>query len=197
MKRKIWGMLLCMALCQPAWADDTGGADLPRTRMLLGGGLTTGGDELYRVTYADGHTDRVMAGGWIQVFVGVDHRLNAAYALQVTLGRHFDSTTRESHGEVTFSRIPLELLAYYYVHPQVRVGGGLRMVRDVWLRGSGVADSVQARYHHATGGLIEAEYLMDRSFGFKLRHVWESYKDQATGGWVRAPHLGLLVNFYF
>ena len=165
-------------------------------RFLLGGGFTFGGDKLVSATYTDGSSDSISAGGGLHIFGGVDYRLNDTISLQSTLGYHFDSTKQASNGSAKFSRIPLELLAYYHFNDAFRFGGGLRIVSSPKLEGGGIASNINTSFANTVGLVVEGEYLMGATFGIKVRHVSESYRPSG-GGTLNGDHFGVLANLYF
>lgn len=166
-------------------------------RFLLGAGLTFGGDTLATVSYIDGSSDSVTAGDGLVFYGGLDYRLDDAISLQGTLGYHFDSTKPATNGEVTFSRIPLELLAYYHINDAFRLGGGIRIVTGPKLEGSGIASSANWTFDNTVGMIIEGEYLLHRTFGIKLRHVSERYQPSGSPVSIDGSHFGVLANLYF
>lgn len=166
-------------------------------RFLLGAGLTFGGDTLATVNYADGSTDSITAGGGFMLYGGLDYRLDDAISLQGTLGVHLDTTKPASNGEVTFGRMPLELLAYYHLGDAFRLGGGMRIVTGAKLQGSGIAGNIYQKFDNTVGMVIEGEYLLHRSFGIKLRHVSEHYQESGSPVSHNGSHFGVLANLYF
>jgi hypothetical protein len=177
-------------------AEQASAASKPM-HVVLGGGVTGGGDTLYTAVYTDGSTDKVTAGGALQLYAGLDYRLSDAYSVQATLGLHLDTTKAASNGSVTFSRMPLEALGYYHVNNAFRVGAGLRLVTGAKLKGTGVGSAVDSSYDSTIGVIIEGEYMFDKTVGIKLRHVNESYRDKASTTRYQGNHWGLLANVYF
>jgi hypothetical protein len=166
-------------------------------RFLLGAGLTFGGDTLATVSYTDGSTDSITAGGGLMFYGGLDYRLDDAISLQGNLGLHLDTTKPASNGEVTFGRLPLELLAYYHLSDAFRLGGGIRIVSGAKLKGSGIAGNAYQKFDNTIGMIIEGEYLLHRTFGIKLRHVSERYQPSGSPVSYSGSHFGVLANLYF
>jgi len=166
-------------------------------RFLLGAGLTFGGDTLGTMTYSDGSTDSISAGGTIMVYGGLDYRFDDRISLQGTVGFHFDSTKPATNGDVTFSRFPLELLVCYHASDAIRIGGGARFVNSPEITGTGIASGVNQTFNNTIGMIIEGEYLLDPSFGIKLRHVSETYHPTGNSTSIDGSHFGVLANFYF
>jgi len=164
--------------------------------VVLGGGLTFGGDTLGTFVYTDGSTDSINAGELLLVHAGLDYRLSDEVSLQGTLGIHIDTTKQASNGEATFSRVPLDLLAYYHVSDDFRIGGGARIVFGPKLKGTGLAAGIDESFDNTIGVVIEAEYMVLPMLGFKLRHVTEKYRLPGSPFTINGTHLGLLVNAY-
>lgn len=164
--------------------------------IVLGLGLTFGGDTLFSATYTDGSSDSISAGGGLLIYGGFDYHFNDTVSFQSTLGYHFDTTKQASNGSVTFSRIPLELLAYYHVNDVFRLGGGMRIVNSAKLKGDGIAGNVNYSFENTTGLVIESEYKFGPTFGLKLRHVRESYRPLGGTGTFNGNHFGILASLY-
>ena len=165
-------------------------------RFLLGAGLTFGGETLATMTYADGRTDSLTAGGLVMIYGGLDYRLDDAISLQGTIGYHVDSVTA-ANGDASFSRIPLELLAYYHSSDTIRFGGGVRFVNSPKIEGTGIAANVNGSFDNTVGMIIEGEYLLDPTIGIKVRYVSETYHPTGIPVSVDGSHIGVLANFYF
>jgi opacity protein-like surface antigen len=165
--------------------------------FVAGAGLTHGGEKLVTARYTDGDTIDINGGGSIALLVGLDYRVNPQFSVQGTVGYHVDSAGG-SNGDVRFERVPVELLGYYHVNAQVRVGGGLRYVTGSALRTSGVAaDFGDDKFKDRASPVAEIEYLFSHQLGFKLRYVNDKFKEKESGTTVRGDHVGALVNFYF
>ena len=197
MKKIALVIALATASLSSAQAQDAS-AQKPM-RFLLGGGLTFGGDKLVTAKYDNDVEMDVRAGGMIALNAGIDYRVTDTFAFQATLGYHFDSTSA-TNADARFTRIPLELLAYYYVSPQWRVGGGVRYVSNPKVsfserfRSIGAADQA---FDNSVGAVLEGEYLLGRHVGIKLRYVHETYEGAAILGKADGSHVGILANYYF
>ena len=181
-----------------AVASDNGQVAKPEKplHIVLGGGATSGGDTLATFAYTDGSTDTLKAGSGLLFHAGLDYRLSDRASLQGTLGYHFDSTKYAKNGSATFSRIPLDLLAYYHVSDAFRIGGGPRMVFGSKLKGSGVVSGINSSFDNTIGVVIEGEYRVIPMLGIKIRHVTEKYRQSGSPTDFDGSHFGILVNFY-
>lgn len=164
-------------------------------RGFVGMAVTGGGDTLVTVTYSDGSTKNIKAGGLIDFKVGAEYRWTDMVSVQGSVGFHTDHTSA-SNGNVRFTRFPIELLGYWHATPTLRVGGGLRVPTGAKLRSSGVVASLGNTSFDASAGLVaEVEYLFSPNFGLGLRAVKERYEVGSSK--IDGDHFGLRANFYF
>ncbi|MEN9868548.1 MAG: hypothetical protein RL748_4138 [Pseudomonadota bacterium] len=166
-------------------------------RFLLGTGLTFGGDKLATAYYTNNTSATINAGSGLQLWGGVDYRINPQFSLQGTVGYHTHFTPEASNGDASFSRIPVELLAYYHLNENWRLGGGVRFVSSAKLNGKGAASGLNQKFDDVTGAILEAEYLYGANLGFKVRFVKEEYKATGFNTKFSGDHLGLMMNYYF
>ncbi len=164
-------------------------------RFVLGGGYTFGGEKIVTMTYSDGSTKSITAGGSYIVHAGVDYRMNEDFYLQGTVAYHFDVVSARN-GDVTFSRIPLEMMAYYHTNGAVRLGGGMRYVTGTKIEGTGIASTLNATLGNTFGIVIEGEYMVSPELGVKLRYVSERYKPDGSSTTFNGSHIGILTNIY-
>lgn len=165
-------------------------------RFVIGAGLTHGGDKLATQYYEDDFSIDLNGGDSIALLAGLDYRINQQFSVQGTIGYHFDDASARN-GSMRFERIPLELLGYYHVNDQVRVGGGIRHVTNAEFRSGGASDIGDYRFDDSTGAVAELEYMYSHRIGFKLRWANDEFKEKRSRIPVKGDHLGLLVNFYF
>lgn len=171
-------------------------ADPRILHLVLGGGLTYGGEKLATVTYSNGDTQDVRSGGLVDMHVGVDVRATPWTSFQATVGYHTDSS-EASNGSVRFTRVPIEVLGYFHPSNSIRIGGGVRLVQNAQLRGRGAANTIaDQNFDNTTGVVLEGEYLFTSWMGLKLRAVSETYRSRTTGIKANGDHGGLFLNFY-
>lgn len=87
------------------------------------GGVHFGGDDLVQVTYTDGGSDSIQAGRLLSLAIGVTGQISYNVQGRASLGYKYDFI-KADNGTVSFSRMPLDMLAMYYKH-QWMFGGGL------------------------------------------------------------------------
>lgn len=165
-------------------------------RGLIGMGLSQGGDDLATAVYASGSKQDIKAGGGVQFTAGGEFRFSPEFSLQGTLNFHVDDTNADN-GSIKFQRFPVELIAYYHISPQWRVGAGARYVSGAKLSSSGAASGLNFKFDNAVSGLVEAEYLWGNNVGLKLRYVSEKYEVKGYRGSVDANHVGIAGTYYF
>ncbi len=186
--------LALLALSAAASAADNNERAL---RFVAGIGLTNGGKTLINATFTDGSTEKVTSGGLVHLYVGGEYSFTPNIAVQANVGYHVHDTSPATNGSLTFSRVPVELLGYYKITDNVRLGGGARFVNSAKLKGTGVASDLNEKFKSTTGAVIEAEYLFTRNVGLKLRYVSEKYKFESDGYSVSGNHGGLYLTGYF
>jgi hypothetical protein len=193
MKKMSFLVALAIAsLSQNAAAQDMG----KQLRFTMGAGLTFGGDKLATAVYTNGAEIDIRAGSMVALNAGADFRITPEVSLQATVGFHVDDATA-SNGDMRFQRFPIELLAYYNVSPQWRIGGGVRYVSNAKLTSSGAAYIGDLSFEDTVSGVLEGEYAMSNSIGIKVRYVQEQFENKYNGRKTDANHVGVFANFYF
>lgn len=175
-------------------------------RLLLGVGLTGGGDTLATVTYTDGSTQDVSAGGLVLLRLGADWQINPNFSMQGTFGFHRNAINAKN-GELAFQRNFVEGLGFWHFLPKHRIGLGLRQTSGAKLNSSGAASMGNYEYNSSLGTVLEYEWMISRSgkvgYGLTVRLVNEKYSvKSANGAPASAPdingsHAGVGFNFYF
>lgn len=180
----------------------TGGAmaDGLKVRGVLGGGFTFGGDKITEVTFSNGDSETLKAGGFTQLHGGVELQFTPTVSAQALIGYHSDSVSADN-GDIKFSRQPFELLGHYRVSDTVRLGGGLRYVKGAKIRasGAGLTYAGNESFDPAVGTVLEAEFMLSPAFGLKTRYVSEKYESETFPNLPKldGSHLGVMLNVYF
>lgn len=197
MKKIIIASVLAFASLGSAHAENI---DYRPLNFVAGVGFTYGGD---RLASGSQQYNDLRAGKGLLFALGADYRFSQRFSMQGTVGYHIDAVSSSYSGNVTFTRVPVELMAYYNVHKRWRLGAGARRA------GSASSD---VRYYYYTAGemkssvapVVEGEFLLNDHVGFKLRYVSEKFT--RTEGYdprhtyehtVKANHVGIMTNFYF
>lgn len=189
--RSVAAATLCAALAlaaAPAAHAADGGGPL---KLSLGGGLTAGGDNL-----VEGSGAEMDAGRGLQVFAGAEYWVAEPFALQMNLGFQFDRR-KAAGGHLRFQRFPLELMGLVAVTNNLRFGAGAQFVFGAKLRGSGDASALNQNYKHATGRVLEGEFLITPHSAVKLRFVKENFTTGDGAPKIKGDHVGLMYTHYF
>ncbi len=163
--------------------------------FLAGLGVSAGGDDLATAKYTNGDSQNIKAGGGVYFTAGADYRLSPEFSIQGTLNFHVDDTNAKN-GSVKFQRFPVEIIGYYHVNNEWRIGGGVRYTSGAKLSSSGAASGLDIKFDNAVSGVLEAEYFWSKNFGMKMRYVNETFKAPHYHD-VKANHVGISGNFYF
>ena len=181
---------LLMALLMGA-TGATAQAEAPRFRVLASAAYGVGGDTLVSETYSNtGQPFELRTGtGWVWA-VGADLRMTDSVAIQASVG-HQRNRAIGANFDFDFQRQPVELLAFYSMTDQVRLGLGARKVYNAKLTGYGTAAGYTGtgNYDSSVGTVLEGQYffttpsLTERKLmvGMNLRYVQETFK-LAEGG---------------
>lgn len=187
-------ILAGLALCAAAGAQAAPG----QWKGFVGIAVTGGGETLTEVPYDNGDVQDIRSGGLVDVKGGFEWRQSGSpFALQGSLGYHVDRSSA-SNGSVRFERFPIELLGFWDVAPNLRLGAGLRYAANARLRASGAGLQFASNSDlSASGGVVlEGEYLFSPHFGLSLRAVGERYKFD-NGAKADGDHLGVRFSYYF
>lgn len=200
MKKSLIGLVLA---CTGVAAQ----AEAPRLRLFGSVGYGFGGDALVSGTWTDGTPWDLKAGKGTALAFGGDLRLTDALFIQGSVGYHRNSVDG-TNGNVVFTHVPVELLGFYALTDQVRLGLGARKSHSAKVQGGGVAASVSEPYESRAGAVAELQYLFSApskserlpTVGMYLRYAQESFKaknaswdDQKRDG----SHMALGLVFYY
>lgn len=202
MKKQLLGSLVAFG-CMLTQAQ---AADL---RFFGSGGVAFGGDTLASGTYTDGTTYEVNAGQGLVLSVGADYRVADKVTVQGSVGYQSGSTNAKN-GEISFQRTPIELLFFYDLSNQIRLGGGVRKATNAELTVSGAAvgSATPGKYDSSVGTVLEGQYFFNpvdtkaavrkAQWGLNLRYVAENYTPtNGRTGAKSANHLGFGVVMYY
>lgn len=195
---------LLIALCLLPLASHA--AEPKEIFLVLSGGLTYGGDNLATVHYSDGSSDKIKAGGLVQLGIGGEwHPANWPVSLRATANLQTMPSSGRS-GSASFSRSPLELLGYYHINENWLLGAGVRRVSDATYKRDFENDpsSGTATFKPATGGIVEFGYKFSPRHQLVVRYVNERYTLKSTNTYPVVPagsydgsHGGIFVNLLF
>lgn len=180
MKRSLVALIAVAALAAGSAAHaQSGQRDF---RFALDLGITGGGDKLATVTFSDGTTESVRAGGLVQFGAGFLWQPSGGpVALQATFNYHVDDVSARN-GSLTFSRYPLEVIGYYTGVPNFRFGAGPRFVFNPELRSDFPGNNSTITFEDTLGAVVEAGYRPVGQLWVNLRFTAEKYKVKSING---------------
>lgn len=127
--------------------------------FYLGGGLAYGGDDLVRLEYTDGETGKIKAGSGITLDAGVLWTPpNSDLQLQFTYGIQSDSDSAEN-ADISFDRERMELLAFYQIRENHRLGFGFSKHMDIQFDYDFAGERYKLNYEDATGIVLEWDFF--------------------------------------
>ena len=184
-------------------------SEAPSAIRLFGRlGYSAGGEKLASGQYANSsETYRISAGGGTSTALGAELRLGDKWAVQLTTGAQKDKTN-STNGEINFARSAKELVGFYSLSPQWRIGAGVRQDSDVkfnW-RYDSSGTSGTTEYDNANGTLLEAQYFFyppntkaahSLQPGVSFRVVQQKFKEKTTGKSYDGNQIGVGLFLYY
>jgi hypothetical protein len=188
-----------------------------RLRPMLGLGYGFGGDTILPVTIVPQGTsieyeETIKAGTGIDLRAGLEVAFpRTPFALQMAVAYQNDGAAGLDNKHIDFRRVPVELIGYWRVAPQVRLGVGVRKTTHADLRNSNsyckqskteVSSSTlpcSYSFKSTVGAILEAEYELTPSWGLRARYVVETFKlkdESLSDEKYRGDHLGILSVWY-
>lgn len=145
--------------------------------FLLNAGITGGGDKIGTVTYTNGTSQDITAGGLFHFGGGVLWQApDTPLALEATVNYHVDDTNA-SNGSVSFTRIPVEAIAYYTGLPRWRFGAGARFVSSPEYKSeiTGISNRT-LKFKNTVGAIVQVGYGFTPHAWVNVRYVVEKYQ---------------------
>ncbi|MFN0313975.1 MAG: hypothetical protein ACKVQA_02890 [Burkholderiales bacterium] len=170
-------------------------------RPVLRAGAEFGGDKLFSLVFTDGSTTNVKAHDGFSLGGGASFlNESKSFEIETTLSYKFHFTNA-SNGDVTWSRIPLDVVGFYRLS-RVRLGGGLTYHLSPRVKGSGVASNLDIKFDNAAGVVLQADYLFSgkesgQGMYLGLRFTSLKYKEKGSGVSVDSNGGGLQVGYRF
>lgn len=156
---------------------------------VLEGSIEMGGDELFTVVFTDGEEQTIRAGQGGTFAFGAELRPRQMpnLGLRGTIGYKFVTTAAEN-ANITFTRIPVEVVASYYLQNDWRLGAGLAYHLSPKLNGDGLLPDVS--FDPAAGATLE--------LGWKALALTYTVMDYSIdGASVGANAIGLSASWVF
>lgn len=166
-------------------------------RPLIKAGADFGGDTIVTVTFDDGDTKKVRGNQGFYIGGGaaiIDAGRNMEYHLTAALKFYFVDA---DNGDVEWTRVPLEALAFYRFE-RMRLGGGLTYHVNPRIEGSGFATPLDIKFKNALGVVLQADWRATESLGLGVRYTFLEYEAKGNfTGTARASGFGLAASFSF
>jgi len=200
--RRTIAAVAVMAACACAQAEGSNWRAFASVGLAGGGEQITEGDIVQRGTTSYHHF-QIKAGDGLQFRAGADYRLLPRLTLQGSVGYSANAPMGDN-GSLTFTTVPVELLAFVDLTNSLRIGGGARKTRAD-MKATGVAENwpETGEYESSGGGVVELQYLSGFSaqdktqFGISLRYVTETFTHSRTGFRFNGNHYEVAAALYF
>ena len=205
-KAALVGGLLILSLSAFAEESKIQVEEPSRLRLFGRGGLAMGGNSIVSGSYTDNTTWDIRAGAGAIFAIGGEFQLTYQWSIQATKGYQREKTNA-TDAEVKLTRAPQEVLVFYEVAPQWKLGAGLRQDKNIgmtWYKDGGSSGST--KFEDTNGTVLEAQYLFtprdkksQRSLqaGLSLRVVRQDLKNNDWQKTYNANQVGLSVFFYY
>lgn len=190
-----------------------------RLRPLLGIGYSWGGDTIMPVTIVEQpsgteYKETIKAGAGLDLRAGLEVTLpRSPFAMQLALAYQNDGAAGFDNKHIDFRRVPVELIGYWRVSPQLRLGVGVRKSTNASLRFSkNYCNQLKSAFSapdlpcsyglkSSIGAIVEAEYELTPTWGLRARYATESFKFKEqeefdTSKTIRGDHFGLMSVWY-
>jgi hypothetical protein len=172
-------------------------AQAAEVRPLLKAGIDLGGDTIVTATFVDGES-RTIRGNEGAYFGGGMAIVSAAkdWEYHLTLAYKF-SLIDADNGDIEWTRLPLEALAFYRF-ARVRIGGGLAYHLNPRLEGSGVVGGLDIRFKNALGAIVQVDWRITENIALGARYTMLEYdaKEPASGS-AKSNGLGVAFSINF
>jgi hypothetical protein len=173
------------------------GAQAADFRPLINAGLDLGGDTIVTARFVDGEEEEIKANEGVYLGGGVAI-ISAAkdWEYHVTLAYKF-SLIDADNGDIEWTRVPLEALAFYRLQ-RVRFGGGLAYHISPRLEGSGVVGGLDIKFKNALGFIAQVDWRIRQNIALGGRYTLLEYdaKSPASGS-AKSNGIGLSFSMNF
>jgi hypothetical protein len=166
-------------------------------RPLLKAGFDLGGDTIVDVVFANGDREAVKANEGFYIGGGaalIDDARNMEYHLTVA---YKFAVISASNGDIEWTRIPLEALAFYRWQ-RVRLGGGLAYHVNPQVDGSGVVGGLDIKFRDALGLILQADWRITDTIALGGRYTMLEYEAKApASGTAKSNGIGVTFSISF
>jgi hypothetical protein len=159
-------------------------------------GADFGGDTLVTVMFTNGESDKIKSNDGLYIGGGIslvsdDKKIET----EISLSYKVNEITA-SNGDVTWSRWPLDVLAFYR-WSAVRLGGGVTYHFNPELDGSGVISGINVDFKNSLGFALQGDWRINEKMNLGLRYTLLDYEAKTGGGKVDANGLGIVFSGSF
>jgi hypothetical protein len=174
-----------------------GAAHAADVRPLVKAGFDLGGETMVNVVFTNGDTQKVRANEGFYLGGGAAIINDAKdWEYHVTLAYKF-ALIDASNGDVEWTRIPFEALAFYRLQ-HVRFGGGLAYHLSPKLEGSGVVGGLNVKFKNALGVILQADWRITQAIALGGRLTFLEYDAKApASGSAEANGFGVTFSMNF
>jgi hypothetical protein len=186
---KAVALLSAMAMLGAAHAADV--------RPLVKAGFDLGGETMVNVVFTNGDTQKVRGNEGFYLGGGAAIINDAKdWEYQVTAAYKFALIDAEN-GDVEWTRIPLEALAFYRWQ-RARLGGGLTYHLSPKLEGSGVVGGLNVKFKNALGVIVQSDWRITENIALGGRFTFLEYDAKApASGSAKANGFGITFSMNF
>jgi hypothetical protein len=176
-------------------------ATIGEAGVAVGADFNAGADTLATLRFTDGSTQEIKAGnglllalgGGALFFEGQPHRLEAV----LDVGVKFSTMRPSQNADLSFVRIPVEVLAFYRNDDaHFRVGAGGAWYPYSSLSGSGAASNLQLDFKPGLAGIVQADFVWGRGY-LGLRYTHLDYTVSGSDVTVAAHSIGVTLGFFY
>jgi hypothetical protein len=165
-------------------------------KMFGKAGIDLGGDTLVRVVFEDGDTQDIDSNNGLFLGGGVSIRNDAkTFETEIALTYKFQTISADN-GELTWSRVPVDVLAFYLAE-HVRVGGGLTYHMSPKLDGDGVVSGISGEFENSLGYLVQVDWRINESMSVGGRFTFLSYTIEGSSEKAQSNGLGVVFSGRF
>ncbi len=187
--RSFTALALAIAAASPL------GSRAVEVKPVFKGGADFGGETLATVTFTNGSSESIKANEGFYIGGGASFLLDSKdIEIETTLSIKYTSAGSGTNQEVTWTRFPLEVLAFYRM-PKFRLGGGLTYHLSPKLKASGTLANFSVNVDDAAGAVLQADYFLTRKFTLGGRYTILEYK--ANGVPAKSNGVGITFGFIF
>ena len=175
MRSKVILALMLLVQSNAGLAEDTQPTKNYTIKPMIVFGIASGGDELGELTYEDGDTVEVSAGGGFTLGGGFEvQSMDKPIGVMATVNYHSDSADA-TNAELSMDRFEFTVLPYYQLNEHVQLALGLSMHTGV-------------EYEEDYYGTTTAEFDSALATVFELRYVFENNNMALSGRYTSVDY---------